>query len=1034
MSLDIAELSAVLDQDEATAVQALGQPLDGSQRAYAMQLAKSLVAGARERSADRSYLDAFLLEFGLSNPEGISLMCLAESLLRIPDDETADRLIAEKLAAGDWSAHSGRSESLFVNASTWGLMLTGRLVELPLDLARNPGGWFSSLVRRAGEPLVRQALRRAMQIMGEEFVVGRDIQAALRRGRSDQALARCSFDMLGEGARSLAQAEHYHAAYTAAIHAIGASSPSASVMHRELHDHHAISIKLSALEPRYTLLQMRRIQSRLIPKVLELARLAAHYDMGLTIDAEEADRLEISLTVMKALAEDRQTRHWSGLGLAVQAYGLRAPAVIDWIADLAGRNDRSMSLRLVKGAYWDSEIKRAQERGLSGYPVYTRKSSTDLAYLACAQRLLACGGRIYPQFATHNAHTIAAVLALRAPGSRFEFQRLHGMGKLLYDEAQRQIEDFPAVRVYAPVGPHAELLAYLVRRLLENGANTSFVNRFLDADVPVDAVVVDPITELARIGAAANPRIPLPAQLFAPSRKNSRGVDLGRSAVLQELQQSAARRDVPHDTKENASTLESLVELRNPADHREIVGTCAFATAHEVTQAFATAAAAQPDWNALGAIRRAEILHCAADALEVARADFIHLLVREAGKTIPDAVAEIREAADFCRYYAVEARRLLAIEQQLRGPTGERNTLSLQGRGVVACISPWNFPLAIFIGQVAAALAAGNAVVAKPAEATPLVAQRAVQLLHNAGVPQAVLHGMPMHGRAFGEVALSDPHLAGVVFTGSTATAQWLNRALAAREGAILPLIAETGGLNAMLVDSTALPEQVVDDVIVSAFGSAGQRCSALRLLCVQEDIADRLLELLEQAMDELVVGDPADLSTDIGPVISKRACESLGEHVEEMRVRTTVRKELTLPASCVHGSFFPPTLIKLESVAQLKSEQFGPILHVVRFAAGDEAKLLAEIRNTGYALTMGVQTRIEGFWREAFANTFAGNVYVNRNMIGAVVGVQPFGGSGLSGTGPKAGGPHYLARLAVERVLTVNETAVGGNTELMKG
>jgi RHH-type proline utilization regulon transcriptional repressor/proline dehydrogenase/delta 1-pyrroline-5-carboxylate dehydrogenase len=1024
----IEPISSALHRSEAECVAALGAPLDAAQRPQALEFGRKLVTGARARVEERPYLDAFLAEFGLSNPEGIALMCLAEALLRIPDDATADRLIAEKLATGDWQAHQGRSDSLFVNASTWGLMLTGRLVDLPEEIRGDAGGWLGRFARRAGEPLVRQSLRRAMQIIGSEFVVGRSIDDALGRCRREAALALCSFDMLGEGARSDGQARHYQRAYAEAIEAIAAATRAARDAGAAPHAVHAISIKLSALEPRYSLAQRGRVQSRLIPRALELARLAAGHGLGLTIDAEEADRLEISLEVIAALARDPTTRSWTGLGLAIQAYGKRAPAVIDWVAELARDTGRGMSARLVKGAYWDSEIKRAQERGLDGYPVYTRKSSTDLAYLACARQLFASAGRLYPQFATHNAHTIGAILALRPAGAAFEFQRLHGMGTLLYDEARRQLPHLPPVRVYAPVGPHADLLAYLVRRLLENGANTSFVNRFMDAAVPVEAVVVDPITAttaLAEQGATAHPALPLPARLYGTVRSNSRGIDAGRGSELAAVAAMAA----PAVPAQRSGS----VRITNPADRRELVGAIDFASPADVAAAFATATAAQPGWDARGGAARAALLDQAADAIEFARSRFVHLLVREAGKTLPDAIAEIREAADFCRYYAAEARRLFGAPQALIGPTGETNELSLQGRGVIACVSPWNFPLAIFTGQVVAALAAGNAVLAKSAETTPLIAATVVDLLHEVGVPRAVLHNLPMAGREFGELALRDARLAGVVFTGSTRTAQWLNRALAARDGAILPLIAETGGLNAMLVDSTALLEQVVDDVIASAFGSAGQRCSALRLLCVQEDIADRLLELLEGAMDELSVGDPADPATDLGPVISEAAAVSLEAHVERMRGVARVRKRVTLDARHAHGSFVAPTLIELDSPAQLDSEQFGPILHVVRYRADRVAELLASIRGSGYALTLGVQTRLEGFWREVFAATLSGNVYVNRNMIGAVVGVQPFGGGGLSGTGPKAGGPHYLPRLALERTLTVNTTAAGGNTQLLQ-
>jgi RHH-type proline utilization regulon transcriptional repressor/proline dehydrogenase/delta 1-pyrroline-5-carboxylate dehydrogenase len=1030
-------LEAVRDAQELSetaAVRALGAPPSIETRARALALARALVQGARARADERSYLDAFLQEFGLSNQEGIALMCLAEALLRIPDDATADRLIAEKLRSGDWAAHAGRSDSLFVNASTWGLMLTGRLVDLPANWRRDVGGWLKGFTLRMGEPVVRQALRRGMQIIGGEFVLGSGIEAALARCRREPELSLCSFDMLGEGARAEPQARGYFAAYETAIDAVARAN-------RELgaggtYRRHGVSIKLSALDPRYVLSQRHSVQRRLLPRVLELVRQAAHHDLPVTIDAEEADRLELSLELFAALAHDPGTRGWPGLGLAVQAYGQPAPRVIDWVARLAREAGRRLAVRLVKGAYWDSEIKRAQERGLAGYPVYTRKVTTDLAYLSCARALLDADDCLYPQFATHNAHTIAAVLALRRPGAALEFQRLHGMGQLLYSEAARQVEDLPAVRVYAPVGKHADLLAYLVRRLLENGANTSFVNRFMDERIDVEELVRDPWEELARLESVPHPAIPLPADLYGGARRNSRGADYGSARALAELEaQLAAGREARPGATPLIGGDRSGGEVGlvlNPADTRDVVGRCRMARAADVERAFARGQAAQPEWNEAGAAERAAALERAADAIEEARATLLPLLVREAGKTVNDAVAEIREAADFCRYYAAEARRLFGAPLALAGPTGETNELRLGGRGVFACISPWNFPLAIFTGQIAAALAAGNAVVAKPAETTTLIGMAAIELLHGAGIPADVLHYLPMTGAEFGAAALGDPRLAGVAFTGSTRTAQTLQRALAERAGPILPLVAETGGINAMIVDSTALPEQVVDDVLASAFLSAGQRCSALRLLCVQEDIADHLIALLEGAMDELVVGDPQNLATDVGPVISAAAARGLARHVEEMRHRARVRKALPLDARHAHGSFVAPHLIELDDVRQLEREAFGPLLHVVRYRAAALEELLDGINASGYALTLGVQTRIESFWREVFRRTAAGNTYVNRNMIGAVVGVQPFGGSGLSGTGPKAGGPHYLLRFATERTLTVNTTATGGNTQLL--
>ncbi|MFM8481547.1 MAG: bifunctional proline dehydrogenase/L-glutamate gamma-semialdehyde dehydrogenase PutA [Gammaproteobacteria bacterium] len=1011
---------------EASDVHALLPALMPAERAAALSTGWALVNGARQRADERPYLDAFLQEFGLSNQEGIALMCLAEALLRIPDDDTADRLIAEKIASGQWDAHAGRSGSLFVNASTWGLMLTGKLVDLPRDITTDAGGWLRGLGQRVTEPIVRNALRRAMQIIGGEFVVGRSIDEALERCAREASLALCSFDMLGEGARTDADAARYTDAYAHAIESIARAVKDQPALHAR----HAISIKLSALDPRYSLLQRERTLQRLLPRVIELSRLAAAKGLGLTIDAEEQDRLELSLELVEALAKDSATRDWPGLGLAVQAYGRRAPAVIEHLTAMTRALRRPLAVRLVKGAYWDSEIKRAQERGLQEYPVYTRKASTDLAYLACARKLLAAAPLIYSQFATHNAHTIGAILALRAASPEppaLEFQRLHGMGTLLYDEAQRQIKDFPRVRVYAPVGPHADLLAYLVRRLLENGANTSFVNRFRDERVAVEEIVADPVAVVERRlreDSLAHRGIPLPRDLFATARRNSAGLDLGRHETLDAWKKALMQ----------YSPTQALPTPAWPTPPAT-TPTPEFADAAAVTAAFAHAEIAAREWRRLPVEARACCLERAADLLEAQRDQLMALLVYEAGKTLADALAEVREAADFCRYYAAEARRLQGAPLRLAGPTGETNELRLEARGVFACISPWNFPLAIFAGQVVAALVTGNGVLAKPAETTPRIALACGEVLYQAGVPKDLLHVLPMLGREFGETALASPALAGVVFTGSTATARWLNRRLAEREGAILPLIAETGGINAMIVDSTALPEQVVDDALQSAFGSAGQRCSALRLLCLQEDIADRVIEMLSGAMEALVVGDPADLRTDVGPVITAAAADNLRVYIKEMTRRGQLLKSGPTAAATAGidpARFVSPQLIEIKSARDLDREAFGPILHVLRYAARDLPQVLADLRANGYGLTLGIQTRLEGTREIGYAASNAGNVYVNRNMIGAVVGVQPFGGSGLSGTGPKAGGPHYLARFVTERTLTINTTATGGNTALL--
>ena len=1001
--------------------------LTGGARHRAVALAVSLVAGARARRDERPFLDAFLQEFGLSNQEGIALMCIAEALLRIPDDATADRLIAEKLATGDWSAHAGRSESLFVNASTWGLMLTGGILELDPSIKSDAGGWMRTLTRKAGEPLVRLAVRRAMKIIGGEFVVGRSIEEALARSAREPDVGLCSFDMLGEGARTRQDAERYLKSYQHAIEVIGSKAGG-----RAPHLASSISIKLSALEPRYNLLQRERVMQRLLPPLKALAAQAAGLGIQLTIDAEEADRLDLSLDLIEALARDPATQDWPGLGMAVQAYGKRALGVIDWVAALARQCGRRMTVRLVKGAYWDSEIKRGQERGLAGYPVFTRKLTTDVSYLACAGRLFKHSDVIYPQFATHNAHSIATVLQLAPAGANFEFQRLHGMGQLLYAEAARQVAEFPRVRVYAPVGEHKDLLAYLVRRLLENGANTSFVNRFMDEQVPVAEIVRDPITELERADSFAHSRLPVPAALY-PDRHNSAGIDLGNPLEVQALREELSARSGPKSAAGGKAAADAgMHAITNPADRRIQVGLSRDATPAQISAAFDAAAAAQPAWDRAGGGARAACLEKASDLVEARRADLHALLVREAGKTITDAVSEVREAVDFCRYYALQARQQFTAPRILEGPTGELNELSLQGRGVFACISPWNFPLAIFAGQVSAALAAGNSVVAKPAEPTPLIARVFVDILHESGVPAQALHLVPSPGRMFGEVAFAHGALAGVAMTGSTATALTINRALAARNGAIVPLIAETGGLNAMIVDSTALPEQVVDDAVTSAFMSAGQRCSALRLMFIQDEIADQVIEMIAGAMDELIIGDPADFATDVGPVITAAAAQQLTRHAERMRTEARIVKVCELGPEHANGSFFAPHLIELKNAAQLTREEFGPMLHVVRYRSTQIREVLQSIRASGFGLTLGVQTRLESFWKQIFEGTVVGNTYINRNMIGAVVGVQPFGGSGLSGTGPKAGGPHYVARFANERTLTVNTTATGGNAALL--
>ncbi|MGE0715884.1 MAG: bifunctional proline dehydrogenase/L-glutamate gamma-semialdehyde dehydrogenase PutA [Alphaproteobacteria bacterium] len=991
--------------------------------------ARRLVEAVRASRQGRGGLDAFLHEYELSSQEGIVLMCLAEALLRIPDADTVDRLIRDKIGPADWERHLGRSDSIFVNASTWALMLTGRIVRP--DEGGSHGGVLRRLVTRAGEPIIREAVTGAMRILGRQFVMGRTIAEALERARAAERLGyRHSYDMLGEAARTAADAERYFASYAAAIAAIGAEAAGRGPVEGP-----GISVKLSALHPRYEFAQAHRVRAELVPRLAELARQAKGVGIGFTVDAEEADRLDLSLDVIEAVAADPTLAGWDGFGLAVQAYQKRALPLLDWLSNLARRTGRRLMVRLVKGAYWDSEIKRSQERGLPGYPVFTRKVATDVSYIACARRLLADPEAFFPQFATHNAHTVATLLELAGNRRDWEFQRLHGMGEALYAEVVGPEKlDRPA-RVYAPVGSHEDLLAYLVRRLLENGANTSFVNRLVDEKAPIDDIVADPVARLQRLPTKPHPHIPLPADLYGAERRNSAGVDLADPAAATVL--AAAMATAARETASAAPIVGGRAEpgaarpVGSPADRGVTVGTVVEADAATVERAVGRADRAAIDWGAVPPDERARILERAADLYEADGPRLMALVVREGGRIVPDALSELREAVDFLRYYAARARADFA-PRRLPGPTGERNELSLHGRGAFACISPWNFPLAIFTGQIAAALAAGNAVLAKPAEQTPLVGAAAVSLLHRAGVPGDVLQFLPGDGPGVGAPLVADPRIAGVAFTGSTETAQAINRVLAARRGPIVPLIAETGGQNALIVDSSALPEQVVQDVLLSAFDSAGQRCSALRVLFVQEEAAPRTLAMLAGAMAELTIGDPSLLSTDVGPVIDADARAMLERHAARMRREGRTIAELKPPPGTERGTFFGPAAYEIDRLDRLEGEVFGPILHVVRWQAGRIDAVIDAIRATGYGLTLGVHSRIDGTVRHVVRRVGVGNVYVNRNMIGAVVGVQPFGGEGLSGTGPKAGGPHYLPRFATERTLSVDTTAAGGNASLL--
>ncbi|WP_246662939.1 bifunctional proline dehydrogenase/L-glutamate gamma-semialdehyde dehydrogenase PutA [Pseudolabrys sp. FHR47] len=1006
--------------DEAIAARLLAAAgRDDAAEARIDSRAARLIEAIRSRVGGLGGVEDFLHAYALSTKEGLALMVLAEALLRIPDGATADRLIEDKLKGGDWNHGDRRSGTLLVSASAWALATTARVIAP----GETPEGIVDTLVKRLGLPAVRTATRQAMKLLGSHFVLGQTIEAALdRAGDARQFLY--SFDMLGEGARTAEDAARYFASYAKAIDAIGQSAGNDALPRRP-----GISVKLSALHPRYEALSRERVMAELPPRLLDLARRAKGYDLNFTVDAEEADRLELSLDVIEATLRDPSLAGWDGFGLAIQAYQKRAPQVIDWIAALAQTLDRRLMVRLVKGAYWDTEIKRAQERGLADYPVFTRKAMTDLSYGECARKLLGLRPRIYPQFATHNALTIASVLEDAGDSSGFEFQRLHGMGDALYGALLAE-DPRLACRTYAPVGGYADLLAYLVRRLLENGANSSFVSVAADPDVPVSDILKRPQAWIADPAHARHSHIPLPRNLFAPERKNSSGVEFGHAASLASLRAEIAKAPA---VAEAAPLIDGVAvkgksrDVTSPIDGA-VIGQVTECDEAIVTAMMAAARAGFPSWSAVSVEGRAAALERAADLIEDNRGRLIALLQSEGGKTIDDCMSEVREAADFCRYYAARALRDFA-PQTLPGPTGESNQLRHGGRGVFVCISPWNFPLAIFTGQVAAALVAGNSVVAKPAEQTPLIACETVKLLHQAGVPATALHLAPGDGKV-GAWLTAHAAVAGVAFTGSTEVARLINRALAAKDGPIVPLIAETGGINAMIVDATALPEQVTDDVVTSAFRSAGQRCSALRLLCVQDDVADKILEMIEGAARELKMGDPRDLATHVGPVIDAEAKGKLDRWVGDMTSRGAVR--FRGEAGPAAGTFVAPAIVELGRAGDLKEEVFGPVLHVVRWRAGELDALLAEIAGNGYGLTLGVHSRIDATIARVVGKLPNGNVYINRNMIGAVVGSQPFGGNGLSGTGPKAGGPNYLARFALEQVVTVNTAASGGNATLL--
>ncbi|WP_245261477.1 bifunctional proline dehydrogenase/L-glutamate gamma-semialdehyde dehydrogenase PutA [Hyphomicrobium sp. 802] len=1012
------------------------------ERRRTADIARRLVHTARADKASHAGIDAFMHEYGLATDEGVILMCLAEALLRIPDAETANAFIADKISGGAWEKHRGHSDNLFVNASTWGLMLTGRIMRLKEAKGANPFQAMKRLVARSGEGTIRLAIRHAVKLLGEQFVLGSTIESALARARFyEEKGYRFSYDMLGETARSEHDAERYFQRYMAAIDAVGAEARPFTTQHADaIFGRPSISVKLSALHPRFEPGKEKRLRAELGPRLLTLARAARAKGLGLTVDAEEQDRLDLTAQLFGDTFVSSQLEGWHGLGIAVQAYGKRAIPMLRWLRRLSEQTGKRIPVRLVKGAYWDSEIKWAQERGLEDYPVFSRKLHTDVSYLAAMRLLISDPVAFYPQIATHNAHTIAAA-AVAGGAVEFEYQRLHGMGEALYEQVVGEGKFNRACRVYAPVGGHEDLLGYLVRRLLENGANTSFVNRLGDEETPISEIIADPVEIADReFSSGERPKlIARPRDIFLPERKNNAGLALTETGVREALQTEIAKAlKTPFAAGPIINGVvtaggEAAGVVASPHDHRDRIGTVRLATPQHLEDAIASAKNAAPLWEKTDAAERARILEVAADLFERDRAALMAALIREAGKTIEAAQAEVREAVDYLRYYAVEARRLFSDPVVLRGPTGEENTLTLRGRGVFGCISPWNFPIAIFTGQVAAALAAGNAVIAKPAEQSPISGFLAVRLLHEAGVPREALQ-LVTGGGKLGEAMVKDARLQGIAFTGSNETAWAIQRALADRRSAIVPFIAETGGINAMIADSSALPEQVVRDAVRSAYDSAGQRCSAARILFVQDDNAPRIRALLAGAIEALDVGDPLDYATDIGPVIDEAAQDNLESHKVLMQREGREIIDLAMPEACRAGTYVTPALYEIDRLDRLDHEVFGPILHMVRYERGHIDKVVAALNATGYGLTLGLHSRIESVADYVAENAHVGNLYVNRNQIGAVVGVQPFGGEGLSGTGPKAGGPNYLARFATERTRSTDITATGGNYTLLSG
>lgn len=1044
--------------DETQAVQALLTQLADYRAEAACLHAHQLVSRIRNAAQQglshtdkQSVIQAFLKEYQLNSEEGTVLMSIAEALLRIPDKATQDRFLTDKLSTADWHQHLHHSNSLLVNLATDALALSGSMEQKQLQLQQQARteqhppfhALFESLLLRLGQPIIRVALKQAMHLLGAQFVFAETIEQAAQATQAKhhphdaEHVPRHSFDMLGEAAVTAPDAERFFTEYQHAIRHLATVSQVTQAESPGFYANASISVKLSALYPRYEPLQYPYAVAALTEKLLQLARQARDAGIAVTVDAEESERLDMTLAIFEAVATHSELKDWPGLGLAVQAYQKRAIHVIRWLGELAKHTRCSIPVRLVKGAYWDSEIKRAQENGLDGYPVFTRKSATDISYLACAQLLLRHPDLFFPQFATHNAHTVAAILQLARNHPGYEFQRLHGMGEALYHTLHASSSQPVYCRVYAPVGGHRDLLPYLVRRLLENGANTSFINQIENPDITVDAVVRDPLATWLE---PRHPGIPLPAAIYGDQRRNSQGLNLAdaqiRNQIQQRLEQLSGQTHQAAPWIDGRTYAGQVQSITAPYDAQEIVGNVVYGDHTAVHAALDAAQAGFDDWRDQPAEQRAACLFKTADLMEQQRLELVSLCVREGGRTIKDALAEVREAVDFCRYYAANALTLFQHPTQLPGPAGEINQLRHFGRGVFICISPWNFPVAIFTGQIAAALVSGNTVIAKPAERTALTAMACVRIFHQAGIPESVLHFLPGKGAEIGESLIRDARVAGIAFTGSLATAHWINQQLA-RHAAIVPLIAETGGQNVMIADSSAHKEQLVQDVVVSAFNSAGQRCSALRALFVPEDTFDPIMELLIGALQQLKLGSPVDYATDVGPVINRAAVTQLEAHVDAMRTLQCRVYQLPLPtATCVmqpdSGYFFPPTLIVLDALQQLREEVFGPVLHVIRYAADDLEQVIDAVNATGYGLTLGIHSRIQGTIAEIKKRTRVGNIYINRNMIGAVVGVQPFGGMGLSGTGPKAGGPDYLRRFTVEQTVTDNITAIGGNTGLL--